>query len=551
MRHIARRLGQHIVPAAAILAGLNWVAHGIWSALVLDRGPLVREVLSPRPGAIALRLFAAAALLALALLARVLVREAGETAAQLREERRRSRLVTQAGSLWMWETDADGRYAYAGPAVEGILGYAPDEVVGRHFWDLFHPSDREELKASALALVAARDPFREFVNRVVTKDGNTVWLSTSAIPVEDGNGATIGYQGMNRDITDRVLAEERYRYQSFHDGLTGLLNRACFEEEMLRFNGSLSEWTPFNVMVIDVDGLKIVNDTFGHKAGDELLRSVAGVLSSPLRHNDIVARIGGDEFCIILPKVDYGIAQTKKEEILRGVERYNAQRPSIPMSLSVGTATSAGLEEETVYDIYRRADDEMYRSRQAQKKSKKSKIIDLLLAASSDRDFVSEGRVDRMSATARMVANRMRLDDQARDNLFLLARVHDLGMIGVPDELLFKPGKLTEDEYETMQMHTRIGHNIASKSKELSRIADLILHHHEWWDGTGYPEGLRGEQIPLECRILSVLDAYDAMVTSRPYSNKVTKEEAVSELKRCSGTQFDPRLVDRFVEAIS
>lgn len=551
MRAIVRTVGRHLTVWATALGVVHWVFHGLWGALVLNKGTIVGQVLNPGPYDTVTRLAVLLVLMLLGLVAGALLREARDVQSALREDQRRIELITEAGSMCLWEINPDGEYAYLSPMVASILGYQPKELLGRPFHELYHPDDREQLMASALTVMGSRQPLRDFTNRNVAKDARTVWLSTSAVPLVNPRGEFGGYRGVHRDITDRVAAEERYRYQSFHDGLTGLLNRACFEEEMLRFNRNLEHWKPFNVVVVDVDGLKIVNDTFGHNVGDELLRAVARVISAPLRTTDIVARIGGDEFCIILPTVDQSVVQTKKDEILRLVEKHNSQRPAVPMSLSLGIASLSDQEGETAHDVYRRADDDMYHSRMKQKQSRKNKLIELILAASSGRDFVSEGRVERIETTARLVAKKLNLPDDARANLLLLARVHDLGMIGVPDRVLFKPRKLAEDEFEAMKTHTRVGYNIASRSKELSHIAELILHHHERWDGAGYPAEISGEQIPLECRILAVLDAYDAMITSRPYASRVDKDEAITELKRCAGTQFDPRVVEAFVAAIA
>ena len=223
----------------------------------------------------------------------------------------------------------------------------------------------------------------------------------------------------------------------------------------------------------------------------------------------------------------------------------------MPMSLSVGTASSSGVETETAYDVLRRADDEMYEMKLKQKKSPRNKVIDLLLAASSDRDLVSEGRVERLTTMARALANTLDLPDDTRHNLLLLVRVHDMGMVGIPDDILFKSGSLTDEEYDAVKAHALIGYNIASRSKDLTPMADLIRHHHERWDGRGYPDGLAGEHIPLECRMLAILDAYDAMTTTRPYSTRLARDEAIAELRRCAGTQFDPGIVEVFTEAIT
>ncbi|MFC1590266.1 diguanylate cyclase [Candidatus Omnitrophota bacterium] len=359
------------------------------------------------------------------------------------------------------------------------------------------------------------------------------------------------------DITERKKLEtmlhereERFKYMSFHDNLTGLYNRAYFAEEMARLGKDLARLKPISIISIDIDGLKLINDTLGHKIGDDLLITAARIISTPFRKIDMIARIGGDEFCAILPKTDHGPALARKSEIVTLINEHNDKNPSIRMNMSIGVATSEGGEEENIYDVYRRADENMYEYKVIHTDSPKSGIVDMLLAALSERDFIAQGHSERLVHLAAMMADKMKLSDDEKRNIVLLAKVHDLGKVGIPDKILFKPRKLSEEEYEKMKEHAQIGHSIASRSKELFYIAKLIFHHHEFWDGTGYPDGLKGEEIPLECRIFSILDAYDAMTSTRPYRDTVSKKEAIEELKRCSGTQFEPRLVEEFISFI-
>ena len=359
------------------------------------------------------------------------------------------------------------------------------------------------------------------------------------------------------DISERRRMEkalqeskERFEYRSFHDGLTGLYNRYYFSEQMARLGKDLARSAPVSIILIDIDGLKIVNDTLGHKAGDDLLISAAKIIAECFRQVDIIARIGGDEFCIILPGVDRKAALAKKNKISKSVGEYNRNNPSIPLNMSVGVATFRDLQEETIYDIYQRADENMYEYKLIQVGSQKSKVIDILLAALAERDFVAQGHAERLSRLAEILAGRMHLSDDETKNLILLAKVHDMGKVGIPDKILFKPRKLSEDEFEKMKEHAQIGYSLANRSKELFHIAHLIRHHHEFWDGSGYTDGLKGEQIPLECRVFSIIDAYDAMTNTRPYRKGISKKRAIKELRRCSGTQFETKLVDEFVEFV-
>jgi diguanylate cyclase (GGDEF)-like protein len=353
------------------------------------------------------------------------------------------------------------------------------------------------------------------------------------------------------DVTVMKNAEETIRRQAYTDSMTGVFNRTYFEEVMLRMFERMSELKPLSIIAIDIDGLKITNDTFGHNIGDKLLKEVAEIISRVFKSNGIISRVGGDEFCIILPNTDYEAAQEKTEQIVKTTEEVNKQNPAAPISMSIGVATSCEEDHNDIYNIYRRADDDMYRYKISQTSSEKSKVIDMLLTALSERDYVSQGHVERLAELCQLMSNALDLHDTQKRNLILLSKVHDLGKIGIPDEILNKPGRLTAKEYERMKQHVKIGYNIASRSKELVMIAPLILHHHEHWNGGGYPDSLKEEAIPLECRILGVIDAFDAMTNNRPYHKGISRDEAIFEIKKCSGKQFDPQISIKFIEIIS
>jgi len=364
-----------------------------------------------------------------------------------------------------------------------------------------------------------------------------------------GEGGEVKYVVCTaQDITERNQAEESIKKLAYKDSLTGLYNRTYFDEQMIMIEENITEYAPVSIISIDLDGLKIVNDTFGHKSGDDFLKAAANIIAKAFRKTDVIARVGGDEVCIILPKSDNKVALKKRSDILELIENHNKENPSTLISMSIGTATTRSLE--SIYDVYKRSDDNMYEYKLAQATSPKSKVIDLLVAALSERDYMASGHGERLAKMGQTMADKIGLDDDIRRNLIVLAKVHDLGKVGIPDQILFKKGKLTEEEYKRMKEHVKIGWEIAHRSKELENMAELILHHHECWDGKGYPNGLRGNDIPIECRILNIMDAYDTMISDRPYQKGISKEEAIEELRRCSGTQFDPQLLKEFIEVI-
>jgi len=453
---------------------------------------------------------------------------------------------------------ADFRVLSANRSFYAMFKVKPEETAGQTIFDLGNrqwdiPRLRELLEKSLCKSISFDDFEVEHEFPVIGR--RTMLLNARKIRGESSSADMILLAV--EDITERRKMEkalqesrERFEYKSFHDGLTGLYNRDYFSEQMARLGKDLARSAPVSIILIDIDGLKIVNDTLGHKAGDDHLISAAKIISESFRQIDLIARIGGDEFCIILPGVDHKAALAKKNRISKLISLYNSGNPPVALNMSVGVSTSQGAPGETIYDIYQRADENMYEYKLIQTESQKSKAIDILLSALSERDFVSQGHADRLSIMAERIAGRIHLSDDQTKNLILLAKVHDMGKVGIPDKILFKPRKLSEEEFEKMKEHAQIGYNLACRSKELFHIADLVRHHHEFWDGNGYIEGLKGEQIPLECRVFSIIDAYDAMTNTRPYRKGISKKRAIKELKRCSGTQFEPRLVDEFVEFV-
>lgn len=352
------------------------------------------------------------------------------------------------------------------------------------------------------------------------------------------------------DISAMKKAEETIRHQAYTDNMTGFFSRTYFEEILSGMNSMMSVVKPLSIIATDIDGLKITNDTFGHDAGDNLIKKASQILSDVFGDDTPIARIGGDEFCVILPCTDFAAAQELAEQIVKKTEDSNNLNPVIPVSMSIGIASSYEDSNEDIYSIYRRADDDMYHYKLSQTSSEKSKVIDMLLTALSEKDYVSQGHVERISELCLLLAESMSLHENQKRDLVLLSKVHDLGKIGIPDDILNKPAKLSTKEYERMKLHVKIGYNIANRSRELVTIAPLILHHHEHWDGKGYPDSLKGDKIPLECRVLAIVDAFDAMTNDRPYHKGISVEEALLEIERCAGTQFDPNLTKEFVEII-
>ena len=349
---------------------------------------------------------------------------------------------------------------------------------------------------------------------------------------------------------ERRKLEKRLTYLSIHDPLTGLYNRTQFSLELERLQQP--QFAPVGIIVGDLDGLKLINDTWGHQSGDSLLKAVATILKECCPADATINRIGGDEFVLLLPHTTLAILEKLCHTITRAIDTYNQTSPlaeGIVLSISLGFALAEAYPPK-LQEVFKIADNNMYREKLNQSQSNRSAIVQTAMKLLEARDFITEGHGDRIQLLVARLGIALKLPENRVTDLKLLAQFHDIGKVGIPDNILFKPGPLTPEEFNEMKRHSEIGYRIAQSSPDLNLIADYILKHHEWWDGSGYPMGLVGKSIPLECRILSIADAYDAMTSDRPYRKALVHKHAIEELRRFAGIQFDPELVDNFITLV-
>jgi diguanylate cyclase (GGDEF)-like protein/PAS domain S-box-containing protein len=384
-----------------------------------------------------------------------------------------------------------------------------------------------------------------FETRIKRRDGNSIWTEISSGAINKGDNKII-LQAIIRDITERKKIEKKIKYLSFHDFLTGLYNRAFFEEELSRLDNDRN--FPLGIIIGDVNGLKLINDAYGHDRGDELLVRISKVLKESFRKGDIIARWGGDEFIVVLPVTSEEIMNRIVDRITRKLEEHSTEE--LPLSISFGVELKTDTNDD-IRAVIKSAEDKMYRHKMIEQKSVHRAIIATLEKALEERDYETEAHVRRMQELAITLGKEVKVSKNVLDELKLLAALHDIGKIAIADNILLKPGKLSPEEWTMVKKHPEIGFRIANSSADLGLIAEGILYHHESWNGSGYPKGLKGEEIPLISRIIAIVDAYDAMTNDRPYRAALSKDEAIKELRKCAGTQFDPNLVETFITIIT
>jgi len=372
------------------------------------------------------------------------------------------------------------------------------------------------------------------------------WIHSKAELSYDASGKPNKVLGVIRDISEIVVYEESLVNISNHDFLTGLYNRRFFVEEYKKMDNPA--FYPLGIMMIDVNGLKIINDAFGHDVGDLALKKIARILEKSLRKQDIITRIGGDEFAVILPKISIDNMEIIKDKIKKEAQKETVE--NVVLSLATGYEIKTIKLKGNLDEILKLAENQMYRHKLVEGVSVRNRAIKAILKTLTDKYAEERIHSAKVSQLSKKVGEALGLTEEDLKELELAGMYHDIGKISIPDAILNKPGRLTEEEFEVIKTHPEISYQILRAADEYSDLAIHALYHHERWDGKGYPSGKKGEDIPLFSRIISVVDAYEAMTAVRVYKDKVSEDDAVKEIIRCSGTQFDQRIAKIFVEKV-
>jgi len=442
--------------------------------------------------------------------------------------------------------DLKSRFVLINKALAERLGIKdPNEAVGKTDFDFFSEEHAKQAYDDEQNIIKTGKPIVDIEEKETWHEKEDRWVSTIKMPFYAKKGKIVGTFGISRDITDRKKAEKKIVYLSFHDGLTGLYNRAYFDEELNRLD--TKRQLPITIVMGDLNGLKLTNDVYGHSKGDMLLKNIADILKESFRKEDITSRWGGDEFISILPK-------TSAKDARSIIKRINAlceekSTTEMPISISLGASTKKS-SSKNIYDILKEAENRMYKSKIAESVSIQESLIRSLSAILKKGDYRTETRIKKMDDYAVLVGKRLNLSRIKLEELKLFMNFQNIGKLALAYEIMAKKRRLTAEEWKIVKEIPEIGYRIAESSTKLKPIAESILSHHEWYNGQGYPRGIKGEEIPVLSRISFLITSYDAMTSDRPYRNKMTNSEAKKEIKKFSGIQFDPKVVDVFFELL-
>ncbi len=436
-----------------------------------------------------------------------------------------------ADSIYLYETAA-GTYVEGGPLDVGWP--AALVLIACSAWQ---PTRKlEDVRDESWAALTVPTVFAGTGLIVLVYD-HFIRINTVAVAL---SAATIAAVIVRAVLTfrERVSLLAASREEALTDALTGLGNRRRFVADAER---ALVASDPTALVVFDLDGFKAYNDSFGHAAGDTLLSRVAGRLGAAIAAYGTAYRLGGDEFCVLASIEHAGPGSV----VERAADALTEEGEGFAVSCSYG-AVLMPAEASALTDALRVADDRMYLHKQRNRPSAIQETADVLLSALDERDSLLAHHLADVADLAEAVSRRLNVPAPQLQTIRQAAELHDVGKLAIPEEILAKPAPLTQDEWEFVRRHTLIGERILASASALRPAGELVRSSHERWDGKGYPDRLRGGEIPLGARIIAVCDAFDAMTSMRPYASIRSRQEAIRELLRCAGTQFDPQVVDAF-----
>ena len=464
----------------------------------------------------------------------------------LQENKDQLQLILDSTAEGIYGIDIEGKCTFCNTSCLKMLAYTcPDQLIGKNMHHQIHHSDRD---GNLISIEDCQIMKAFLTGSGIHVDDDLFWRADgSSLEVEyrsypqSKEGEIVGAVITFMDNTERKRNQEHIRYLSYHDSLTGLYNRMFFEQEQKRMD--LSKNLPISIIMGDINGLKLTNDVFGHSAGDRLLKKTAEILKRSCREGDVLARVGGDEFAILLPNTGASEAQ-KIIQRIKG-ELGKEQMAAIKCSMALGYDTKISREQD-IERTMANAEDKMYEDKTLNREQVNSELIDSIITTLHQRSPREKRHSAAVSKICEDIARAMGLSETQIRNLSEAGFLHDIGKIVLAPDLLNKNTPLSYEERKEMEQHPVVGYRILNLFDNTMNLAEAVLSHHEKWDGSGYPKGLKGEEIPRMARIIAIAESFDAM-THDTYTPALSKAEARLEIIKQSGIKFDPEVVQVFL----
>ena len=460
---------------------------------------------------------------------------------ELRYENQRVMLLIDSTADIIFEIDTNKKFVSVfGKGIQKVK-QSPDQYIGKTVIEVFGEEGIERDQAYENALNGISSIYEWKIDTNV----GVLYFESSISPIYDETEKIVGAVGISRDITETKIRQDEIDFINRHDYLTSLYNRRYYADMLLKYD--TKEYFPLAILNFDLNGLKILNDAYGHSYGDDALVRVGEVLMNSFEEKDIIARIGGDEFAAIVPNTSFDKVEQIKNKIRHEISLITVE--NIHLSIAIGFDFKYD-EGANIQDVIKFAENKMYRNKLSEGMSVRNHAIRAIHKTLTEK--YSEERIhsERVSALCKALGMKLGIQNEDLNELVMAGMYHDIGKISIPDAILDKPSKLTNEEFDIMKTHTEAGYQILKAADEYSNLAEYALSHHERWDGKGYPRGLKETEIPLYSRIINICDSFEAMTSDRVYRKKMDKKDAVSEIILCSGSQYDPYLAKLFVTEV-
>lgn len=456
---------------------------------------------------------------------------------------KRFRSLFEQAQIGICYLETDGSFINTNDYFNQMFQYTRDELISLNIRDLNDKTEYNQNYALTQLLNDQVAVDHTVEKPLLRKDGTTFWANISVSRIRF-NQEDI-YMSTVIDISERKKAEEMMHYLNYHDQTTGLNNRQYYEShiEKVDVEGNY----PLTLIKIDINGMKLINDAFGYEMGDTLVKKVVSLIKPIVYNSDMFCRFGGSDFLIVYTKVQKPYIDIIMAQINHMMTNETIQNIKVSVSSAYAVKSSS---EEDLNLVLKKAEMRLSREKLIDTSSMLSRTIEIIMNSLYEKNSREMEHSKRVSYWCEKIAQRMNLDSHIVSKLRIAGLMHDIGKIGIPDSILDKPDRLTEEEFNLIRKHSEVGYRILSAANEFSEIADYILAHHERWDGMGYPKGLKGSEIPIYARIISVADSFDAMTSDRAYRKAMSFQQAKQEIIKFSSVQFDPSVVKVFLEII-